>query len=117
MSGDRHLRVVGAEPPKPRRRKGARTPYTNDLLSEEEQKRAIQALRNLRDAFGTWPCLAEAMRVPVNALHLALRRGNISPAMLFAASKASGLSIAEMLGGPAPAERCRACGQVKRRAA
>lgn len=117
MSGDRHLRIVGAEPPKPRRRKGARAPYTNDLLSEEEHKRAIQALRNLRLSFGTWGCLAEAMRVPVDAIHLATRRGRVSAAMMFAASKASGLSIADLLGGPAPAERCRACGQVKRRAA
>jgi hypothetical protein len=111
-----HLKIVGT-PELPRKRRPPRSPYTNDLLSADEQRRAIQALRNLRDAFGTWPCLAEAMNVPVNAIMLAMRRRNITPAMLLAASKASGLSIGELLGAPVPADRCRVCGMLKRRVA
>lgn len=50
MSG--HLKLVGPKPPKPpRRRKGQR--YDHELLSEEEQKRAKAAFRNMKDAFGS----------------------------------------------------------------
>lgn len=76
--------------------------------------RARQALHNLRDAFGTWPCLAEAMGIPHNAIQLAMRRGRVTVAMLYAASKASGLTIDDLLSAPVPADRCRACGQIKR---
>lgn len=107
------LRLVGAPEP-PQKRRAARRPYTVDLLIGDEQTKAQQALKNLHDAFGSWPCLAKAMNVPVDAIMLALRHKRVTPAMLFAASKASGLSIAELLGGPVPADRCRACGQLRR---
>lgn len=106
-----HLRIVGNEPPKPRRRKGRR--FSAELIAGDEQKRAQQALRNLRDAFGTWPCLAAAMNVSTNSIRIALSRNRVTPAMLYAASKASGLSISELLGGPVAADRCRACGRVR----
>lgn len=111
MSGDRHLRVVGAEPPKPRRRKGERTP----LLSREEEQRFRQAMRNLQGAFGSWPCLAEAMGARTGTLMNMMRGArNVSGDTIVRAMRASGLSsLAELLGGPAPAERCRACGGIK----
>jgi len=40
-----------------------------------------------------------------------------SGSMLVMAMRASGLSLAELLGGPVPADRCRAGGQIKRRVA
>ena len=109
------LRLVKPDEPKPpRRRRGRGHSYEEDLLTPDEHKRAMQGFRNLRDAFGTWSCLADAMRVPKNALAIMMRRGTASVAMLYAASKASGLAIEELLGAPVPTDRCRACGQVKR---
>ena len=61
--------------------------------------------------------MAEAMGIPHNAIHLAFRRGRVTVAMLYTASKASGLTIDDLLSGPVPANRCHACGQIKRRVA
>lgn len=107
-----HLRLVGNEPPKRSKRKGER--FSVGLLSDDEQKRAVQALRNLRDAFGTWACMADAMGVREGAIHHAINRKRISIAMLYAASRASGLTIDDLLSVPVPAGMCKACGQVKR---
>lgn len=113
------LRLVkpgGPKPPKPPRR-GGKT-HSSSVFTPEEKTRMRQAFRNLRDAFGTWACMARAMDVPdVTLRRAANARRPISAALIIRASKASGLSIAELLGGPIPAERCRACGQIKRRAA
>lgn len=113
----RHLKIVRDEPPKAPTKRPARRPYSADLITGDEQTKAKQALRNLHDAFGTWGALASAMRVPKSAIDLAMRLNRVTPAMMYAASKASGLSIAELLGAPIAAERCRACGQIKRRVA
>lgn len=107
-----HLRIVGNEPPKRQMPKGK--PFTVMLLSDDEQKRAVQALRNLRDAFGSWACMADAMGVAESTIHHAIDRKRISVAMLFAASRASGLTIDDLLSVPVPAGMCKACGQVKR---
>lgn len=105
-----HLRIVGSEPQKPKRRKGDLVVL--GLFSPDEHKRGIQALRNLKDAFGSWPCLANAMGVSANTLHGANRKKRITAVLLYAASKASGLSIADLLSDPAPANRCKFCGRV-----
>lgn len=34
--------------------------------------------------------------------------------MIVRATKASGLTLADLLGGPVAADRCRACGAVRR---
>lgn len=107
-----HLRIVGNEPPKPPRRKGQS--YLRTLLTPEERTRAAQAMRNLRDAFGSYACMADAMGVFPNTLVSAVRRKEVTVAMLFAASRASGLTIDDLLSVPVPAGMCKACGQVKR---
>ncbi|NUQ73372.1 MAG: hypothetical protein HUU21_07440 [Polyangiaceae bacterium] len=38
------------------------------MLTPDEERRARQALRNLKDAFGTWACLAEVMGMNHKAL-------------------------------------------------
>jgi len=109
-----HLRIVKPEGPKPPRRKGGPRHETT-VLTPEEQRKVRQAIRNLRDAFGTWACLADAMGMPVKSLgHAMSARLGLSPAVVLRAMRASGLTLDELLGGPAPAERCRACGQIKR---
>jgi ABC-type polysaccharide/polyol phosphate transport system ATPase subunit len=84
------------------------------VLTPEEQRKVRQAIRNLRDAFGTWACLADAMGMPVKSLgHAMNARLGLSPAVVLRAMRASGLTLDDLLGAPAPAERCRACGQIK----
>lgn len=106
------LKLVGKEPPaKPPRRKGERTP----LLTREEAQHFRQAMRNLRDAFGSPGCLAAAMGAHPSTVAKMIRGvQSVSGEMIVKALRASGLSLADLLEGPVPADRCRACGQVKR---
>jgi hypothetical protein len=88
------------------------------LLSHEDAQRFRQAMRNLRDAFGTWGALAAAMGAhPVTLSSMMGGSKSVSGDMIVRAMRASGLTLAELLGGPVAADRCRACGQIKRRAA
>ena len=107
------LKLVTNEPaPPPRkRRKWERVP----LLSDLEEQRFRQACRNLRDAFGSPGALAAAMRASPHAIRI-MMAGRTRPSgdIIVKAIRASGLSLAELLGAPVPADRCRACGQIKR---
>jgi len=109
------LRLVRDEPPKAptKRRKGERRP----VLTADEEKRFRAAMRGLEGAFGSWSCLAAAMDVDPGALRRMMRgSASVSGEMVVKAMKASGLSLADLLGGPVLATRCRACGAVKRAA-
>jgi hypothetical protein len=104
------------EGPKPPKSKGGPR-HESTVLSADEQRKARQAIRNLKSAFKTWGCFADAIGMPVKSLMNAVQgeRYGLSPAVLLRAMRASGLTLDDMLGAPAPAERCRACGQIKRR--
>ena len=105
------LRLVKPEGPKSQRRKYERRP----VLSREEERHFRQAMRNLRDAFGSTGALCAAMETPQNTVHAMLAgRTGVSGDLIVRAMRASGLSLAELLGDPVPADRCRACGQIKR---
>ncbi|MCK6591324.1 MAG: transcriptional regulator [Polyangiaceae bacterium] len=112
-----HLRLVGSEPAKRKRRvKGER--YDADLFTPEERNRIRQTLRNLRDAFGTWACLADAMDLHKVTIHQVMAgRHGVSGAIVVRMMRATGLSLDEILSAPVLVDRCRACGQVKRRRA
>lgn len=104
------LRLVRDEPPKPKRRKGARTP----LLTPDEVRKFKAAMRGLHDAFGSWTCLADVMRAQVKTIaHMMRGTCHVSGDLVVRAMKASGLTLAELLGGPVAADRCRACGKVR----
>ena len=106
------LRLVGKDPPK--KQKGG-PGHETIVLSPDEQRKARQALRNLKDHFGTWACLADAMGLPVKSLIKATSgRYSLSPAVLLRAMRATGLSLDELLGAPVLAGRCRACGALRR---
>lgn len=108
-----HLRIVKPEGPKAARR-GERSA----LFTPDEERRFRQAMRNLSGAFGSWGALAAAMRVRTSAIsHMMAGRSAVSGDMIVRAMRASGLSLSELLGNPVPADRCRACGQIKRRVA
>jgi hypothetical protein len=109
-----HLKLVGQDPPKPARRKGGPR-HEATVLTPEEERKARQAIRNLKDHFATWACLANAMGMPVKSLlRAASGRYALFPAVLLRAMRASGLTLDDMLGNPAIAGKCRACGQIKR---
>jgi hypothetical protein len=108
------LKLVRDEPTKPARRKGERKP----VLTPDEERQFRQSLRNVRDAFGSPGALVAAMDTGKNTVSQVLRGCvRVSGAMIVRVMRASGLTLAELLGGPVPADRCRACGQIKRRAA
>ena len=62
-----HLRLVKPAGPKPPK-KGRLRPYQSDLFSPEEAARLLAALKNARAMFGTFACLADAMRVPLTTI-------------------------------------------------
>lgn len=105
------LRLVRDAPPKPKRRKHART----RLLSDIEERRFRAAMRGLQGAFGSWACLADAMGVKtVTIEQMRSGRTHVSGDMIVRAMRASGLTLADLLGAPKLAGTCRACGAVKR---
>lgn len=62
-------------------------------------------------------CLAAAMGMQRERVYNAATGSGgyrVSGDVIVGAMRASGLSLAELLGGPVPADRCRACGQIKR---
>lgn len=74
-----HLRLVRDEPPKPRERR----PHVNHVLTPAEQTRARAALTGLRNAFGSWACVAAAMDVGITTLMAASRSAhNVATAIL-----------------------------------
>ena len=106
------LRLVGKDPPK-KPKGGPR--HESIVLTPDEQRKARQAIRNLKDHFGSWTCLANAMGMRTKSLINAVSgRYGLSPAVLLRAMRASGLGFDDLLGGPAPAGRCRACGAFKK---
>ena len=109
------LHLVKPEGPKPARPKGAPR-HEASVLTPEEERKARQAIRNLKNAFGTWACLAKAMGMPEKSLITAVQgeRYGLSPAVLLRAMRASGLTLDDMLGNPALAGRCRSCGALRR---
>jgi hypothetical protein len=105
------LRLVGKDPPK-KPKGGPR--HESIVLTPDEQRKARQAIRNLKARFGTWACLADAMGMRTKSLINAVSgRYGLSPAVLLRAMRASGLGFDDLLGAPALAERCRACGAVR----
>ena len=95
----------------PRTRSGRKRPYQNDLFSPEEEARLRAALRHARALFGTWACLADAMRVPVDTAHAAVR-GNVrfSGALAIRLARALGKPLESLYAAPRAAGKCPTCG-------
>ena len=106
---------VGGQPTRPPRRR-------KDVLSltSDERRNLRQALQNLRLRYGSWPCLAEVMDVPVATLICASsRRKGGSAILALRAAKAAGSTVEALLAGKlTPAGSCPNCGgNVARRTA
>ena len=82
-------------------------------LTPDERRHLRTALHNLRRAFGTWDCLADAMGVKINAISRASREKNPmgSPALALRAARVGGMSMEAVLSGSlSSAGRCESCG-------
>ena len=82
-------------------------------LSADERRHLRAALHNLRRAFGTWACLADAMGVALPTLAHAARERNPHepPAVALRAARAGGMSVEAVLSGKLTAAgQCEACG-------
>ncbi len=104
-----HPAPSGQAPARPR--KGLRSPALS--LTTDEKRHLRTSLHNLRRAFGTWACLADAIGVRPNALLSAARARNPqgSPAIALRAARVGGMSVEAVLSGAlSTAGRCEACG-------
>jgi hypothetical protein len=101
-----------AEPdPTPRTRSGKRRPYQNDLFSPDEKARLRAALKNARPLFGTWACLADAMRVPTKVVFEAANGSHrVSGAVAIRLARALGVPLESLYRAPADASTCPHCG-------
>ena len=82
-------------------------------LTPDERRHLRTALHNLRRAFGTWDCLADAMGVKINAISRASREKNPmgSPALALRVARVGGMSMEAVLSGSlSSAGRCESCG-------
>ncbi|WP_437329598.1 transcriptional regulator [Sorangium sp. So ce381] len=98
----------GEGAPARRRRRSA----SCNSLTPTQRKRLRAALKNLRVAYGSWSCLAEVMDVSVACLEgIARGRDHGSPGTVQRAAKAAGITVEQLLGGLAAADRCPTCGR------
>jgi hypothetical protein len=105
-----HLRLVKPAGPKPPKR-GRERPYQSDLFSPEEAARLLAALKNARAMFGTWACLADAMRVPLTTIGaVKARRQRFSGALAIRLARALGKPLESLYRAPTDASTCPACG-------
>jgi hypothetical protein len=89
-----------------------RRPASCLSLTPTQRKRLRAALKNLRTAYGSWSCLAEVMGVSVACLEgIARGRDHGSPGTAQRAAKAAGVTVEQLLGGLAAADRCPTCGR------
>lgn len=108
------LRLVhpAPEPPPDRKRRGTQRPYQVDLFTHDEETRLRAALKNARALFSTWPCLADAMRVPLGAVMLAVSgRNRVTGAMAIRLARALGVPLETLYRAPTDAKRCPTCGR------
>lgn len=94
----------GQDPPA-RRRRGP-SPALSLTIDESRHLRA--AIVNAARAYGSHPCLAAAMGIPVSTLY---NRKRHSAALALRLAAAAGISVEAVLGGKlSAAGRCAACG-------
>jgi len=107
------LRLVKEEPPKSKRRKGAKPPLA---LTAEQQAKVRAALKNLCHAYGGWEVLAGIFEMSGHVLcTIASGKRPVTGEVLIRACRAGGLSVDAMLGEPlSDTGRCRACGAMRR---
>lgn len=116
----RRLRLVHPTPPptpdtRPRTRGGTRAPHQNAVFLPEEEARLRAALKNARAMFGTWACLADAMRAPLAAVvQAASGRYRVSAAIAVRLARALGKPLEALCAPLSDARTCPHCGATRR---
>lgn len=106
----RHLRIVPKDPPPkpPQREKYKRTAPT---FTHEENDRLRAALRRACALFGSWECLADALRVgPQTPRHAARGRYLVSGDLAIRLARALGVPLESLYAAPSDAAVCPTCG-------
>ena len=97
-----HPAPKGQETPRRQRRRDIHS------LTKDERRHLRAALLNLRRAYGSWACLADAMG---QSIHTLQSTASGSPGLALRAARAGGMSVEAVLSGKlSPAGRCEACG-------
>lgn len=102
----RHLRLVSDKPTPPPKQK-RRPAHT---FTQEEQARLRAALKNARPKFGTWACLADAMRMTTDAVEHTARGAMVSGDVAVRLARALGVPLESLYRAPTDASTCPTCG-------
>ena len=104
-----HLRLVKPVGPKAPKKPRRAAP----VFSPEEQARLRAALKNARPLLGSWPCLADAMRVPKERIQRAAAgRHPVTADVAVRLSRAIGVPLEALLRGlTSVPPTCPTCGR------
>ncbi len=101
-----HLRLVTPDAPK-----GPKKYRKTPLFSQEEAARIRAALRHARVLFGSWSCVAAALRTSQNSIVLAAwGRRNVSGDLAVRLARALGKPLESLYRALAAADLCPTCG-------
>jgi hypothetical protein len=100
-----HLRLVKPTVPTPKGRRRAPT------FTPEESDRIRAALKNARGMFGTWACLANAMRLRSKRIETIAHGGTVSADVAVRLARALGKPLESLTRPPSDARACAACGR------
>ena len=101
------LRLVHPSSPKPLEKKHQRV----STFTAEESARLRAALRNARALFGTWACLADALRVSEVGVHAtAAGKYAFSGDLAIRLARALGKPLESLYRAPTDASCCPTCG-------
>lgn len=103
----RHLKLVHpAPPPKPKEKRRRGPPF-----SREEQARLRAALKNARALFGSWACLADALRVCLGTIEQAARgTTSFTGDLAVRLARALGKPVESLYAAPSGVTLCPTCG-------
>lgn len=103
----RHLRLVRPSEPKPKKAPRRWAP----TFTAEEQARLRAALKHARALLGSWPCLADALRMSESAVkHVACGRKRVSGDLAVRLARALGKPVESLYRAPTDAGLCPHCG-------
>lgn len=109
----RNLRLVQPKSPQKQDDSGRRQRHRiGSTFTPDEEARIRAALKSARWLFGSWGCLASALRVSENTpLETASGRHRVSGDVAVRLAKALGKPLEALLRGPTDATTCPSCGR------
>ncbi|MRG90493.1 transcriptional regulator [Polyangium spumosum] len=99
----------GQDGGRPSRRRPKKNPKLS--LSSAERARLRAAIRNLRRAFGSYPCFAAATGLSLSTVEKAGSTGRVSLGFVLAVARSVGSTVERLIGPPVVADACPLCGK------